>query len=139
MNTQEWLAKATSRTLDKYFHAIGGIGADGFRMHISENATLVDGEPVSDTFFKVIENIVAEGPKFLFCANKKYITDALAGMESDKVLFFSSGSEKAIVIQEFDSRTAAIVMPMYLTSEEKERAMDLPKRPILVHMDGGYG
>jgi hypothetical protein len=134
MDTNKWLRLATGTGHPFLTKVHGCAGADGYRMHIENN-----GEPYNSCncgndkihkgFDSVIE-MIKDAP-FVFAINKKFLMDALSGMEPDSdhhtLLFFTQPDSKSpIVIQDADAERTAIIMPLD-SSNIPTRPQDLPR------------
>lgn len=120
LTDKEWLELAR-RKKDKHagLHRIhGNFSADGYRMHVVEGKSCkCKNEQVhKNTAQKIIP--MGEKSRFVFAINRKFLLDALAGIETDIVVFF--GDEKSpIIVQglEDESRTA-LIMPVAGVKQE---------------------
>lgn len=108
----------------------GCVAADGFRMHIENNAPrcACGNTEIHKGFDRVIG--MAKDAPFAFAVNLEYLIDALSGINPDGkvVLFFVDPTKNGIspiVLQDPDGERTAIVMPTHIP--EAQKIKNLPK------------
>lgn len=143
LDEEKWLQTATAKNHLDYGFPVGGIGADGFRMHISKKAEYVPEVHTSEKFFNALEKIESDKPRFIFLISRKYLVEALSGMDEDRIAFYSSGPDKAVLIQEAEDEDSpgrlAIIMPLLPPQGSNVFVPLRPKKEVIIPMEGGYG
>jgi len=128
MNTEHWLELATSNHKKRpELHRVHECAAsDRIRMHILNRGNPCDcgNDKQHKSFDRVIEG--TKDTPFAFAINKKFLFDALNGINPDGnyVLFFIKDAKSPIVIQDPDGNETAIIMP--LNNENISKPQNMP-------------
>jgi hypothetical protein len=110
--------------------AHGGIGGDGYRIHISTELSRecdCGNEKMHKSLNDTLDRVVSEAP-FAFAINRQFLLEALAGIPSGEhageIYFHYSARDKAIIITSPDMTRAAVLMPMRI---EIVNSLQLPR------------
>ena len=106
----------------------GCIATDGMRAHIEHESGVCEcgDEKLHASFDRLLEKM--SRLPFAFVVNKKYLTDALSGVNPDgtAVVFFvdiKPDGQSPIVLQDPDGERSAIIMPMWISGGENMKPL----------------
>jgi hypothetical protein len=110
--------------------AHGGIGSNGYKIHISTeqgSECHCGNEKIHESLNTGLDRAVSEAP-FMFAISRQFLLEALAGIPGSEyageIYFYGSARDKPIIVASPDMKRAAVIMPMNI---EIENPLKLPR------------